>query len=267
MVAGSRRRVAAARVAGRLVRPEQVRDARAPARRARAPGLDARQLPAPQLAVIAEVKRRSPSKGDIAPGPRRRRAGARLRGGRRGRDLGAHRARPLRRLARRPARRRRRRGPARAAQGLHRRPRADLGGGRRRRRRRPAHRRHPQRRARSTTCSIECLDCGLDPLVEVHDLDETRRACRAGCTLVGINNRDLVTLEVDIATTEYAGAGPGPCMFPVSESGISTPARRLPARPWPAARARSSWARRSSARRRATWPPSVAALKDPGRPR
>ena len=70
---------------------------------------------------------------------------------------------------------------------------------------------------------LEALDCGLDPLVEVHDLDETRRACSAGCTLVGINNRDLVTLEVDIATTEYLAPALGPCMFPVSESGISTP--------------------------------------------
>ena len=71
---------------------------------------------------------------------------------------------------------------------------------------------------------IEALDCGLDPLVEVHDLDETRRACSAGCTLVGINNRDLVTLEVDLETTEYLAPALGPCMFPVSESGISTPA-------------------------------------------
>ena len=71
---------------------------------------------------------------------------------------------------------------------------------------------------------IECLDCGLDPLVEVHDLDEARRACKAGCTLVGINNRDLVTMEVDIETTEYLAPALGPCMFPISESGISTPA-------------------------------------------
>ena len=71
---------------------------------------------------------------------------------------------------------------------------------------------------------LEALDCGLDPLVEVHDLDETRRACSAGCTLVGINNRDLVTLEVDLATTEYLAPALGPCMFPVSESGIATPA-------------------------------------------
>ena len=80
----------------------------------------------------------------------------------------------------------------------------------------------PQRRPARTTCSSSALDCGLDALVEVHDLDEARRACRAGCTLVGINNRDLVTLEVDLATTEYLAPALGPCMFPVSESGIST---------------------------------------------
>ncbi len=61
---------------------------------------------------------------------------------------------------------------------------------------------------------IECLDCGLDPLVEVHDLDETRRACKAGCTLVGINNRDLITLEVDLETTDVPRAGPRPLHVP-----------------------------------------------------
>ena len=66
MVAGSRRRVAAARVGGQLRRPERPgepgRLREALSRPSWTPG-----APSPQLAVIAEVKRRSPSKGDIAP--------------------------------------------------------------------------------------------------------------------------------------------------------------------------------------------------------
>ena len=42
--------------------------------------------------------------------------------------------------------------------------------------------------------SAECAACGLDVLVEVHDEDDLRRATGAGATLIGINNRDLRTL-------------------------------------------------------------------------
>jgi indole-3-glycerol phosphate synthase len=42
---------------------------------------------------------------------------------------------------------------------------------------------------------------GLDALVEVHDEPELEQAIAAGATLVGINNRDLTTLEVDVART------------------------------------------------------------------
>ncbi len=40
-------------------------------------------------------------------------------------------------------------------------------------------------------------DCGMDPLVEIFDEQDLARAKKAGADLIGINNRDLVTFEVD----------------------------------------------------------------------
>lgn len=70
-------------------------------------------------------------------------------------------------------------------------------------------------------------DAGLAALVEVHDEGELERALAAGAELIGVNNRDLKTFKVDLATTERlavrlrAGAGADTRLL-VAESGIHT---------------------------------------------
>jgi len=67
-------------------------------------------------------------------------------------------------------------------------------------------------------------ESGLDVLVEVHSEAELRWALGAGATLVGINNRDLSTFTVALETTErLAGLVPRG-VFLVAESGIRAPA-------------------------------------------
>lgn len=63
---------------------------------------------------------------------------------------------------------------------------------------------------------------GMDALVEVHDEAELERALRAGADLLGVNNRDLRSFHTDLAVTErLAPRIPGGVVF-VSESGIFT---------------------------------------------
>jgi indole-3-glycerol phosphate synthase/phosphoribosylanthranilate isomerase len=62
---------------------------------------------------------------------------------------------------------------------------------------------------------------GMDALVEVHDEAEMRRALALGCPLIGINNRDLKDLSIDLSTTERLARLAPECVL-VSESGIST---------------------------------------------
>lgn len=63
---------------------------------------------------------------------------------------------------------------------------------------------------------------GMDALVEVHDDADLDRALDAGADLIGINHRDLVTLEVDPGRTEaLAGRIPGDATL-VALSGVSS---------------------------------------------
>ena len=65
---------------------------------------------------------------------------------------------------------------------------------------------------------------GLDALVEVHDREELKVAVDAGAVIVGVNNRNLRTLEVDLrASEELIGRVPKGVVA-VSESGLRTAA-------------------------------------------
>jgi indole-3-glycerol phosphate synthase len=72
-------------------------------------------------------------------------------------------------------------------------------------------------------------ELGLQALVEVHNAGEMRTAERVGAELIGINNRDLHTFVTDLAVTERLLADYRGGALVVAESGINAPAdiRRL----------------------------------------
>lgn len=63
---------------------------------------------------------------------------------------------------------------------------------------------------------------GLTPLVEAHTDEEIGRAREAGADVIGVNHRDLDTLEIDLSLSARARKLVGPEVVLVAESGIKT---------------------------------------------
>ncbi|WP_229783326.1 indole-3-glycerol phosphate synthase TrpC [Pilimelia anulata] len=68
---------------------------------------------------------------------------------------------------------------------------------------------------------IESL--GMTALVEVHDIEETDRALAAGARVIGVNARDLRTLEVDRSVFERIAPGLPASVVKIAESGVRGP--------------------------------------------
>jgi indole-3-glycerol phosphate synthase len=73
----------------------------------------------------------------------------------------------------------------------------------------------------------DCRALGLAALVETHDEEEAEAALRAGAAIVGVNNRNLRTFVVDLATSERVLPLLPDRVKGVAESGVRTPADAL----------------------------------------
>lgn len=70
--------------------------------------------------------------------------------------------------------------------------------------------------------SKAAADLELAALVEVHDAEECRRAAAAGARIIGVNNRNLRTLQVDLDASRRVSEVLPPGAIAVSESGLKT---------------------------------------------
>lgn len=76
--------------------------------------------------------------------------------------------------------------------------------------------------AELATLASQARSLGMDVLVEVHDEQELARAIDAGADLIGVNNRNLRTLEVDLDASLRLAARMPPGAVAVAESGLRT---------------------------------------------
>jgi indole-3-glycerol phosphate synthase len=66
-------------------------------------------------------------------------------------------------------------------------------------------------------------ELGMDALIEVHTRDEMNRALGCGAKLIGVNNRNLATFEVSLETSEQLAQIAANTAMLISESGIQSP--------------------------------------------